>query len=98
LVILRRPGGPALVTFDPLPTLRKGASAVFHLATLSRKADGTATLGATVTAPGLVVEPSESAVPGDVTITVPTNALRGNYAVSVSKKSVLGAKRFLVVE
>jgi hypothetical protein len=98
LLILRRPGGPAVVTFDPLPALRKGASAVLHLATLSQKADGTATVRATLAAPGLVVEPSEIAVPGEVTLKVPSNALPGNYAVSVSGKNVLGVKRFLVVE
>jgi hypothetical protein len=98
LVILRQRGSPAIVTFDPLPTLKRGASTVLHLATLSKKADDAATVHATLTAPGLVVEPSEIAVPGDVTITVPSNALPGNYAVSVSKKGVLGVKRFLVVE
>jgi len=98
LVILRQRGGPAIVTFDPLPTLKRGASTVLHLATLSKKADDTATVRTTLTAPGLVVEPSEIAVPGDVTVTVPSNAVPGNYAVSVSKRSVLGVRRFLVVQ
>ncbi len=98
LVILRQRGGPTVVTFDPLPTLQRGASTVLHLTRLSQKADGTAAICATVVAPGLVVEPSKSAATGDVTVTVPPTALPGNYAVSVSDKSVLGVKRFLVVE
>jgi hypothetical protein len=98
LVLLRRPGGPALVTFDPLPTLRKGASTVLHLTTFSKSASPTAAVRAAITAPGLVIEPSEINVPGDVTLTVPSSALPGNYAVSVSTKDVLGVRRFLVVE
>jgi len=98
LVLLRRPGGPALVTFDPLPTLRKGASTVLHLTRLSQPASPTSPVRAAITAPGLVVEPSEITVPGDVTLTVPSDALPGNYAVSVSTTGGLGVKRFLVVE
>jgi hypothetical protein len=98
LVILRRPGGPAVVTFEPLPTLKKGASTVLHVTALTKKDSGAGTLRTTITAPGLIVEPPEIAVPGEVTITVPSTALPGNYAVSVSKTNALGARRFLVVE
>jgi hypothetical protein len=38
------------------------------------------------------------ALPGETTITVPPDALPGNYAVSISGKHILGAKRFLIVE
>jgi hypothetical protein len=98
LVLLRRPGGPTVVTFDPLPTLRKGASTVLHLTALSQPASPAATVRAAITAPGLVIEPAEINVPGDVTLTVPPDALPGNYAVSVSTNGVLGVRRFLVVE
>lgn len=98
LVVLRRPGGPAVVVFDSLPTLKRGASTRLRLGMLSKPPNASAIVRTTVTAPGLVVEPCEIIVPGEVTITVPSNAMPGNYAVSTSKQSVLGVRRFLVVE
>jgi hypothetical protein len=97
LVILRRPGGPRFVSFDSLPQLRKGASTKARLTALV-KADGGDEIRATVSAPGLRVEPSETAVPGDVTIGIPADALPGNYSVRVAGRNVLGIRRFLVVE
>ena len=98
LVILRKQGGPAMAAFDPLPTLRRGASTTVRLSMLSGNAAGTEAQSATVTAPGLAVNPSEVLIPGDLTITVPAEALPGNYSVSVAGKGVLGCRRFLVVE
>jgi hypothetical protein len=97
LVILRRPGGPGFVSCDPLPRLRQGASTKVHLTELL-KGQRSDQARAVVSAPGLRVEPSEAAVPGDVTITVPPDALPGNYSVRMSGKGVLGVRRFLVVE
>ncbi len=98
LVILRRPDGPAVVTFDPIPAMKRGSSTMLRLKALSEHAHGTPSLRCNVAAPGLAIEPSEIDVPGEATIAVPANALPGNYAISVSSKNLLGAKRFLVVE
>jgi len=98
LVLLRRPGGPPVVGFNSLPTLKKGASTRLQLTLLSGPPAASATVRATVAAPGLVVEAPEINVPGDVTLTVPSNALPGHYAISVAAKGVLGARRFLVVQ
>jgi hypothetical protein len=99
LVILRQPGGPAVATFEPLPKLKRGQSTVLHITTLTQKQNGTGVLPArTISAPGLILDPPETAVPGSVTITVPGTALPGNYAVSVSNTNGLGIRRFLVVE
>ena len=98
LVILRQRCGPAVVTFEPLPKLKKGESTVLHVTALTKEESRTGRLLRTVTAPGLLVEPPEIAVPGEVTIRVPETALPGNYAVSVSNTNGLGARRFLVVE
>jgi hypothetical protein len=97
LVILRRPAGPAFVSCDPLPRLRKGASTKVHLTALLQ-GQGSDQTRAVVTAPGLRVDPPEAAVFGEVTITVPPDALPGNYSVRVSGKGVLGVRQFLVVE
>jgi hypothetical protein len=97
LVILRQPGGPGFVSCDPLPRLRQGASTTVHLTALL-KGQRSDQARAVVSAPGLRVEPSEATVPGDVMITVPPDALPGNYSVRVSGKGVLGVRQFLVVE
>jgi phage baseplate assembly protein gpV len=98
LVILRKPGGPSVVAFEPLPRLKRGESTVLHVAALTKQESDTATLRRTISAPELVVEPPEVTVPGEVTIKVPVAALPGNYAVSVSNTNGLGIRRFLVVE
>jgi hypothetical protein len=100
LVILQRPGGPGMVAFDPLPRLQRGESTTFCLKPLSQPAAGLSRNRARVTAPGLSVTPSAVAVPGEVTITVPPDALPGNYAVSArgTDGGNLGIRRFVVVE
>lgn len=95
LIILRRPTGPAVLGFDPLPTLRAGMSTPLRLQTLSA---GKPTGSVSVTAPGLTVTPSETAASGGVTIRVPDDAFPGHYAVQVTGENLLGVKRFLVVE
>jgi len=95
LVILRRPDGPVVVGFDALPKLRAGESTTLHLKMLSARSSR---IRAFVNAPGLNLTPREAAVPGEVAITVPPDALPGNYAVYVSGENLLGVKRFLVVE
>ncbi len=97
LVILRRHGGPVVVGFDALPKLRAGESTRLHLSALSAGTTQSGHIRASVNAPGLKVAPPEIAVPGEVTITVPPDALPGNYAVYASGKSLLGVRRFLVV-
>jgi len=94
LVVFRRPRGPAVVGFQRLRPLAPGGSVELHLAALSGGAAG----GVRVIAPGLRVTPRDVEVPGTVNLTVPADALRGNYAVCVSGKNVLGVKRLLVVQ
>jgi hypothetical protein len=94
LVILRKVDGPAIVSFDPLPSLPKGNSTIIRLQLLR----GSPGCQVRINAPGLEVEPSEITVPGEITVTVPLDAFPGNYAVSISGDRVLGAKRFLIVE
>lgn len=98
MVLLRRPGGPAVVGFNSLLPVKKGASIRLNLSLLSKPPSAASMVRAAAAAPGLAVESSEISVPGDVTVTVPTNALPGNYAISIAGKGVLGAKRFLVVK
>jgi hypothetical protein len=98
LVILRRHGGPAVVTFEPLPKLKRGESTVLHIRPITKEGNGGGIVSRTITAPGLIVEPPQVAVPGQVTITVPGTALPGNYSVSFSNTNGLGIKRFLVVD
>ena len=95
LVILRQSGGPAVVGFEPLPSLHPGASTTFALEKMSADGDGGPVL---VTAPGLNVTRNEISLTGDVTINVPTGAFPGHYSVSVSGENLLGVKRFLVVD
>lgn len=97
LVILRRPDGPAFVSFGPLPKIGRGASIRVRLETLLPDPRRHATK-VMVTAPGLRIEPATVVTPGDLTITVPPDALPGNYSVRVTGKNVLGVRRFLVVE
>lgn len=96
MIMLRKPGGPAIVGFDPLPQLEKGGTATLHLGVVNSNAEAPP-LFAVINAPGLVVSPCEVRVPGKTAVQVPQDALAGNYAVSVSGKNLLGAKRFLVV-
>ena len=97
LLILRRPGGPALVGFDPLPKLSRGTTATLNTVLLSPGAEHT-NMEAVVNAPGLDVALNDTCVPGTATIAVPRDAVPGNYGVSISGKNLLGIKRFLVVE
>ena len=94
LVVLRKPNGPALVSFDPLPRLRAGGSTEIRLQVLR----GPSECRVRVNAPGLEVAPSEAAAPGQAKIHVPPDAFPGNYTVSVSGENALGVKRFLIVE
>jgi hypothetical protein len=94
LVILRRRRGPRLVDFEPFPVVWRGASAKIRPIALNGKPEGRVSIHA----PGLLVSPADLDLPGETTIPVPADALPGNYAVSISGKHVLGAKRFLIVE
>ena len=96
LIILRRPGGPVTIGFDPLPELPRTETATLHLNVVNPSA-ATPSLSAIVNAPGLEVSPREARVPGEVTVQVPPDALPGNYAISISGKNILGIKRFLTV-
>ncbi len=100
LVILRRTGGAGVVAFDSLGTLRRGESTTLCLKLLTRRETDATQDRVAVSAPGLQVTPPETTLPGEVTITVPREALPGNYAVSVSSAGgrLVGIKRFLVVE
>lgn len=94
LVILRTPESPGLVGFDELPELAPGQSTTVHLRTL----DATpATNPVTVAAPGLVVTPQPVSASGQFELTVPEDALPGNYGVSLTGHQLFGFKRFLKV-
>jgi len=94
LVILRRPRGPRLVDFEPLPIVRRGASVKIRPIALNGKPE----CRICVHAPGLLVSPADLALPGETTVAVPPDALPGNYAVSICGRHILGTKRFLIVE
>lgn len=96
LILLRRPDGPAVVGFDPLSPARPGGVVPVRLKALSRGLNNSARLS--VIAPGLAVSPAETGIAGEVTLEVPSDALPGSYAVSITDENVLGVKRFLVVE
>jgi len=98
LVIVRALGGPPLVSFDPLPGLAPGATTALHLTMLSPEAEPAAAGEVAIHAPGLIIHDEGAALPREATITVPADALPGNYAVSAAGLNVLGIKRFLVVE
>ena len=99
LVILRRLGGPPVVGFDPLSPQRPGATMAFRVESISSPSDRPVPHPpVSVTAMGLSVSPPEVAVPGEVTLRIPSETLPGYYAVSVSGEDILGIKRFLTVE
>ena len=97
LVVLRKPGGPSLVSFPPLPVLAEGGSAKVEPTCLT----GTDmhSLSTEVFAPGLETPTVASPTPtGALTVRVPLGVLPGHYAVQVRGPGVLGIKRFLTVE
>lgn len=98
LILLRKHGGPQVVAFDHLPSTARGGAVVMQLKDLSATTKTPSEFRATVNAPGLEVAPATVRVPADITVTVPNDALPGNYSVFVSGENILGAKRFLVVE
>lgn len=95
LVILRQPDGPPVVGFDPLPQLHPGDSTKLSLHWLTENGSLKSRKKLTVKAPGLRVSPDSISAPGEVTISVPSDALPGYYGVEVSGMNVLGTKRFL---
>ncbi len=95
LVVLRKHGGPHVVAFDALPSASQGGTVAVRLKDLSSK--GTEAYRAVVNAPGLSIAPGAVEIPGDVNVTVPNDALPGNYAVSVVGENILGTKRFLTI-
>lgn len=95
LVILREPEGPRVVGLDPPPSLQPGESAELGMVSLAPKAGGDQIV---MSAPGLEVAPSRVGLPGRVSVSVPSDALPGNYAITAGGKGLLGAKRFLVVK
>ena len=99
LVILRRLGGPPLVGFDPLSSQRPGATLSFRVGFVSSPSDRPVPQSpVSVTVLGLAVSPPEVAVPGEVTLRIPSETLPGYYAVSVHGEDILGIERFLAVE
>jgi len=99
LVILRRPQGPAVIGFDPLPVHRPGEAATLRLVPLLPAGKEARTHApVSVVAPGLSVSPPEPAASGEFAIRIPADAMPGSYAVSATGEGVLGVKRFLVVE
>ena len=86
LVVLRKPGGPALVSFADLPPAAPGATVTLQLSRVL----GDAKRPVRIVAPGLEVS-------SEATIRVPVDALPGHYAVRVAGRAVLGVKRFLTV-
>jgi len=97
LVILRERGGPGVAGMGALPALRPSQSAEIEVLALASGARRQTCGRVSVTAPGLEVRPARTTMPGHATITVPSNAPPGNYAVMLRGKGILGAKRFLVV-
>ncbi|MBI5092824.1 MAG: hypothetical protein HZB26_10330 [Candidatus Hydrogenedentes bacterium] len=95
LVVLRKRGGPSLVTFDALPPTPAGGAVKVQLTPLTGV--GERPLRAKLIAPGLDAPMAMAPVPGAATLRVPDSALPGNYAVRVQGEGILGLKRFLVV-
>ena len=99
LILLRQPGGPPVVSFDPLPAQAPGAAVSLRLGFLSPPQGGVyPRVQAGVRAPGLEVSAEKSPVPGEVTVRIPQDALPGYYAVQAVGEGLLGVKRFVVVE
>ena len=99
LVILRRPGGPPIVGFDPLSPQKPGDTISFRVGYISSPPDRTIPHSlVAITAQGLSATPLKATVPGEVTLQIPSETLPGYYAVSVSGEDTLGIKRFLVAE
>jgi len=96
LILLRGPNGPPVVDFEALSTARPGDAVSVHLKAISRGLSESARLS--VIAPGLTVSPWETAISGEVVLQVPSDALPGSYAVSITGENILGVKKFLVVE
>ena len=97
LIIVPDPDGPALVDFAPLPVLHAGDSAVIHVTALTVKARAAA-LTVSIAAPGLKAPSAPVAVPGEVAVAVPSDAMPGLYAIEVVGENTLASKRFLKVE
>ena len=92
-VILRAPGGPRVVVFDPLPELEPGQSIRVRPSVIP---EGPAVLLQTQ-APGLEVTSPGGSEGQEVILTVPAGACAGHYGITFSGESVLGAKQFLTV-
>jgi hypothetical protein len=95
LAILRKTGGPPLVTFDAMPATPPGGESKLNIVPITGANERP--LRVKVLAPGLGVSPFETVVPGATLLRVPPDALPGNYAVRVTGDNVLGTMRFLVV-
>lgn len=102
MVVLRRPQGPAIGSFNAVRTLHAGESAELRLELLSgQKSKETAP--AQLSSRGLAFAPANSpsisvSLPGKATLVVPAGTPPGRYEVELRGEKLLGIKRFIVVE
>jgi hypothetical protein len=90
LIVLRKPGGPAVVDFAPLKPASPGATVPLRITRLM--------CGCKTSSFVRVVAPGLEVLPGNDGVLVPMDALPGSYFVRVEGAGALGMKRFLVVK
>jgi hypothetical protein len=102
MVVLCKPPGPMIGTFNALPTLHAGESAELDLALLSSPKSRTRAQ-ATLLSRGLAFAPGNTSsvsvrLPGKATLVVPAGTPHGRYEVELKGEKLVGIKRFVVVE
>jgi hypothetical protein len=102
MVVLCKPQGPMIGTFNAVPTLHTGDSAELDLALLSSP-KSKARAQATLLSRGLAFAPGNTpsvsvSLPGKATLVVPAGTPPGRYEVELKGEQLLGIKRFVVVE
>jgi len=102
MVVLCKPQGPMIGTFDAVRTLHAGESADLDLALLSSPR-GKAKPLARLLSRGLAFAPRNTpsvsvSLPGKATLVVPEGTPPGRYEVELKGEKLMGIKRFVVVE
>ena len=102
MVVLRKPEGPAIGSFNAVRPLHAGESVDLELVLLS-PSKGKDKVRATLSSRGLAFAPGNSpdlsvTVPGKATLVVPAGTPSGRYQVELKGEKLVGIKRFVVVE
>jgi hypothetical protein len=102
MVVLRKPEGPAIGSFNAVRTLHAGESANLELVLLT-PSKGKGKVQATLSCRSLAFAPGNVpdlpvTVPGKATLVVPTDTPPGRYEVELKGEKLVGIKRFVVVE